>query len=333
VRPFLFALLVAAPTPRSEVAAPTPRSEVAAVTPRSEVAAPTTRSEAASTPAFSVAEAAPGVFAAIADSADARTTGNAGFVIGSEAVLVVDAFASEEGAERLLAEIRARTRNPVRFLVLTHFHSDHAGGAAVFARAGAAIVAHEKVRAWVRREWQPDLDAKARERYARLRLPDVTYRDRVILWLGDRSVDVFHRPGHTGSDSIVAVPDARVLFGGDLVQKRTVPGLRFANSADWVKTVDGLLKDYPDWTFVPGHGAVGRALDLRLFRDYLSALRLAVSRGLAEGKRGVALRDSVKAQLSSRYGSWAEFSHVDDNIADVEAELTGTKVYPPATPG
>ena len=284
-------------------------------------------------PAFSVVEAAPGVFAAIADPSDARTTGNAGFVVGSESVVVVDSFASEEGAERLLAEIRARTKNPVRFLVLTHFHSDHAGGAAVFARAGATILAHESVRAWVRREWQTDLDAKARERYAKLPLPDVTYRDNVTLWLGDRSVQVFHRPGHTGSDSLVAVPEARVLFGGDLIQKRTIPGLRFANTAEWMQTLDGLLKDDPGWTFVPGHGAVGHALDLRLFRDYLHNLRIAVSRDLAEGKRGAALRDAVKAQLASRYGSWAEFSQVDENIADVEAELTGTKVYPPAPPG
>ena len=284
-------------------------------------------------PAFSVVEAAPGVFAAIADPSDARTTGNAGFVVGSESVVVVDAFASEEGAERLLAEIRARSKNPVRFLVLTHFHSDHAGGAAVFARAGATILAHESVRAWVRREWQTDLDAKARERYAKLPLPDVTYRDNVTLWLGDRSVQVFHRPGHTGSDSLVAVPEARVLFGGDLIQKRTIPGLRFANTAEWMQTLDGLLKDDPGWTFVPGHGAVGHALDLRLFRDYLNNVRLAVSRALAEGKRGTALRDAVKTQLASRYSSWAEFSQVDENIADVEAELTGTKVYPPAPPG
>jgi cyclase len=284
-------------------------------------------------PAFAVVEAAPGVFAAIADPSDSRTTGNAGFVVGSESVVVVDAFASEEGAERLLAEIRARTKNPIRFLVLTHFHSDHAGGAAVFARAGATVLAHENVRAWIRREWQADLDAPARQRYAKLRLPDVTYRERVTLWLGDRSVEVFHRPGHSGSDSLVAVPEARVLFGGDLVQKRTLPGLRFARTADWMQTLDGLLKDYPDWTFVPGHGAVGHALDLRLFRDYLNNLRLAVSRGLADGQSGSSLRDAVKAQLASRYASWAEFSQVDENIADVEAELTGRKVYPPAPPG
>jgi len=287
---------------------------------------------AAGEPRLTVNEVAPGVFAAIADPDDPRAGGNSGFVIGAESVLVVDASGSPEGAERLLSEIRSRTKLPVRFAVLTHFHSDHMGGAAVLAKAGAAVLAHENVRAWARRDWQPDLDDAARARYAGLRLPDVTFRDRVSIDLGGRTVEVFHRPGHTGSDSIVTVPDARVLFGGDLVQRRTIPGLTFADTEAWVATLDTFLRDYPDWTFVPGHGSVARALDVRLFRDYLTGLRLAVARAIQEGQSGAALLDTVRKQLAARYGTWAESAHLDANIADVEKELTGTKAYPPAPP-
>ena len=286
----------------------------------------------AAPPAFTVTEVAPGVFAAIADPADPRAGGNAGFVIGSEAVLVVDASGSQEGAERLLVEVRSRTKLPIRFDVLTHFHSDHMGGSAVLAKTGAVVLAQENVRAWARREWQPGLDDAARARYAALRLPDVTYRDGVTIDLGGRRVEVFHRPGHTGSDSLVAVPDAKVLFGGDLVQRRTIPGLTFSNTEAWLATLDEFIRSYPDWTFVPGHGSVAKPLDLRFFRDYLRGLRVAVQRAMQEGKTGAALIETVKPQLAAKYSTWEEFSHVDRNIEDVEKEITGTKAYPPAPP-
>lgn len=287
---------------------------------------------AAAPPRFSVTQVAPGVFAAIADPSDETSLGNAGFVVGSDGVLVVDTFATEAAAQRLLSEIRSRTPLPVRFVVLTHFHSDHTGGGAAFAKAGAAVLAHENVRAWVRREWQTGLTEAQRARYSALRPPDVTYRDRVSVWLGDRRVDVFHLPGHTGSDSIVSVPGARVVFGGDLVQKATIPGLTFANSEAWLTTLDGILADYRDRIFVPGHGEPGKALDVRFFRDYLRGLRLTVSRAMGEGKSGAALVESVKPVLAERYATWAGFDHVDQNIADLESEVKGTKAYPPAPP-
>jgi cyclase len=288
---------------------------------------------ASAAPAFTLTEIAPGVFAAISNTADETAGGNAGFVIGEEAVLVVDAFGSEKAAERLLAEIRSRTKLPVRFSVLTHFHSDHMSGSAVFARAGAAVLAHENVRAWARREWQADLDPAARPRYAGLRLPDVTYRERVSIRLGDRAVDAEHRPGHSGSDSIVLVPDARVVFTGDLFSRRCIPGMTFASTDAWIETLDELLRAHPDWTFVPGHGEVGKALDVRGFRDYLNGLRQAVARALRDGQSGSALLAAVKAQLTPRYKSWSGFDEaIDRNIADMEKELTGTKVYPPAPP-
>jgi cyclase len=285
--------------------------------------------EAAPPPRFSVSEVAPGVFAAIADPADESAVGNAGFVVGSEAVLVVDSFATPQAAERLFAEIRSRTPLPVRFAVLTHFHRDHMGGSAVFAKAGAAVLAQDNVRAWARREWEKDLTPEQRTRYANLRLPDLTYRDRISVWLGDRRVDVLHRPGHTGSDSIVSVPDAHVLFGGDLVLRNAIPSLSVARTDAWIETLDGLLKDYPGWTFVPGHGEPGKALDVRFFRDYLNGLRQAVARAKSEGKSGADLAAAVKPQLA-RFSQWTWFDSADRNIADMEAELTGTKAYPPA---
>jgi len=293
------------------------------------LAAPPTPTPVPAAAPFTVSEVAPGVFAAISDPAS--DSGNAGFVVGSDAVLVVDTFATPEAARRLLLEIRARTPLPIRFAALTHLHTDHMGGSAAFARAGAVVLAHENVRAWAHREFQDGLTPEQRARYAALRLPDVAYRDRVSLWLGDRRVEIAHLPGHSGSDSVVRVPDARVVFTGDLFSRRWLPYLGLARTNAWLETLDTLLKDYPDATFVPGHGGTGRALDVRAFRDYVNGLRLAVARALHDGKSGAALVEAVKPQLAARYGSWVGFEEgVDGNIADVELELTGTKAYPPA---
>lgn len=283
---------------------------------------------AAPSPRFTVKEVAPGVFAAVANPADESSLGNAGFVVGPDAVLVVDTFATPEAARELYAEIRRRTPLPVRWVVETHEHGDHTGGNAVFGAAGAAILAQENVRARAVTRDEKSLEEKPAT--ARVRLPDVTYRDAATVWLGDRRIELLARPGHTGSDSIVVVPDARVVFAGDLVGRETIPNLADARVDAWIETLDGLLRGYPDATFVPGHGQPGKALDVRFFRDYLRGLRLAVSRAMGEGKSGASLVEAVKPQLAERYARWTWFEHVEKNIADMEAQLKGTKAYPPA---
>ena len=184
----------------------------------------------------------------------------------------------------------------------------------------------------LRREWQPDVPAAKREALSRVPLPDLTYRDGVTVWLGDRRVDVLVRPGHTGGDSIVKVPDAKVIFTGDLVLKNAVPNLSDARTDAWIETLDGLLRDEPSATFVPGHGDVARPLDVRFFRDFLAGLRLSVARARAEGKSGAALVEAVRADLAKRYARWTWFEYVDRSIKAQEQELAGTKALPPASP-
>ena len=267
---------------------------------------------------FTLTEVKPGVFAAIAKPGDADSVGNAGFVIGSDAVLVVDSFATPRAAEQLLAKIRGRTRLPVRWLVDTHHHADHRGGNLVFAKAGATVVAHEAAR------------ARMRERGVSAALPSETYRDAISIWLGDRRVDVLGRSGHTDGDSVVFVPDADVLFGGDLLQNRTVPNLADARTDVWVRTLDELAQRFPSAAIVPGHGAVARPLDMRPLRDYLVTLRTSVSRGLQEGVSGAALADLLVPRLTAQCRGWSGTEHIAETVAQVEAELTDRTTVPAA---
>lgn len=282
---------------------------------------------------FRIVPLGSGAYAAIATPGDRAAVGNAGFVVGSEAVVVVDAFATEEAAADLLAQIRRTTALPVRWLVDTHYHYDHLGGNGVFRRAGAVVVAHENVRRWERTEnfkWRKELTAADRAMRDALVLPDVTHRGRMTLWLGGRPADVLFRPGHTGSDSIVRVSGAEgdVLFAGDLFWNATVPNLIDADTAAWVTTLEGFLRDQPAAMFVPGHGEPGRALAVRFFHDYLAALRQSVAHGIEQHLSDAALSQATLAVLKPRFGAWTWFDQfAASNVAQTDQEMRGTKIY------
>ena len=69
-------------------------------------------------------------------------------------------------------------------------------------------------------------------------LPDMVYTDAVDIYLGTRQIQVRYMLGHTGGDSVVTVPDADVVFAGDLVWQKHLPNLIDATTSDWVKTLE-----------------------------------------------------------------------------------------------
>src|SRR5215472_15090221 len=224
-------------------------------------------------PDFTVKKIGDGVYAAI--SPDRSKAGsNAGFIVASNGVAVVDSFVGVEPAKELLAEIRKVTNLPIRYVINTHYHLDHTGGNAVFAEAGATILAHRNLRGWLRTEnlkffgVTPKAEDKAR--VEALVLPDMVYSDAVDLYLGSRLIQVRYMLGHTGGDSVVFVPDANVVFGGDLIWQHHLPNLIDASTQPWIQTLDKLLAEHSSATFVSGHGGLATAADVRDFRDYLN---------------------------------------------------------------
>lgn len=305
----------------------------------------------ADTADFTVKKIGEGIYAAI--GADGGKAGsNAGFIVGSNGVVVVDTFQDVAPARDLLAEIRKITNLPIRFVVNTHYHLDHTGGNAVFAEAGATILAQRNLRGWLRTEnlkffgANPKPEQKAM--VEALVLPDEVYSDAVDIYLGTRQVQVRYMLGHTGGDSVVTVPDADVVFAGDLVWQKHLPNLIDATTSDWVKTLEKLLADHPAATFVSGHGDVATVADVRDFHEYLVTLRDAIAKAQAAGKTDKDLVDAVLPQLQEKYGKdcpaastsqppaatpsscWGFFKAFSTrNITQTAAELAGTKRVPP----
>jgi glyoxylase-like metal-dependent hydrolase (beta-lactamase superfamily II) len=281
---------------------------------------------------FTVKKIGEGVYAAI--SPDRSKAGsNAGFIVGSDSVLVVDTFIGVEPAKELLAEIRNVTDLPIRYVVNTHYHLDHTGGNAVFKQEGATIIAQRNVRAWVNTEnlkfFGPNPKPEDSARVQALVPPDKVYSKSLDLSLGSRKIQVRYMLGHTGGDSVVFVPDANVVFAGDLVWQHHLPNLIDASTAEWIQTLDKLVGEHPNATFVSGHGDIATAAEVSAFRDYLNTLRNTVAKEQGTGKSGQELVDAVTADLKDKYGQWGFFDHfISRNIQQTAAELDGHKKIP-----
>jgi cyclase len=307
---------------------------------------------------FQLIKVADGIYAAIAKPGG-LASGNAGFVIGDEGVLVFDTFFTPAALEELIVEIQTLTKLPIKFAVNSHYHLDHTGGNQVLAAHGVPIFAHDNVSQWQttkNKRFLPaaeDLqqrradaakqlsetpadqkDKRAQfERQIRrfdamttikLTNPTVTFGSGVVrLSLGKREVVLSTLPGHTGGDVFAYVPDANVVFTGDLGWSKTLPNLVDATVSDWVPTLDKILAQYPAAKFVPGHGNVAEASDIKDFRDYLDDLRARVKQGIAEGLT----IDQAKQQLKlpEKYKSFAFQNFATPNVEDMYKELTGTK--------
>ena len=312
---------------------------------------------------FDVVKVADGVYATVAKPGG-LASGNAGFVIGDDGVVVVDTFFTPAAAEALVAEIARLTPKPIKFAVNTHYHLDHTGGNQLFAARGVPIVAHDRVVEWQttknrrflpapeelqkRRddaakqlaELTPDqADKKTQlERQIRrfdamkaikLTNPTLTLGAGVMhLYLGKREVQLFTLPGHTGGDVLAFVPDANVLFTGDMGWSKTLPNLVDATVNDWIPSLDKILAQYGSAKFVPGHGQVATAADLHEFREYLDNLRTRVKKAIADGLTP----EQAKQQLAlpEQYKGFAFQNFAQPNVEDMYKELAGTKFTPAA---
>ena len=283
---------------------------------------------------FTLKVLGPGVYAAI-DGPERKSGSNAGFVIGDDGVLVVDALFTPDAARALVGEIRRLTDKPIRFLVNTHYHADHTGGDQVLRDAGATIIAHRNVRGWVRTNnvnlFGDRITPELRSRIEALPLPNVVTDKDLIVWLGSRKVVVRTVLGHTGGDLIVTVPDANILFAGDMLWRKVAPNLIDGSVDEWEATVGDFLRgpDSDNIRFVPGHGDVADARDVAEFRRYLGDVRRLVDEGRKAGLKDEVLAQSVTPKLRALYPDWV----ISDRAAAAEIrymdqELAGTKRRP-----
>ena len=297
----------------------------------------TRRRESSDSLLFTLKPLGNNVYAAI-DKPKSAAGSNAGFVIGDDGVVVIDTFEDEAAARQLLSEIQKLTKLPVKFVVNTHYHLDHVTGNGVFAQAGAVIVGHRNVRTWIHTEnlkfFGKDIKPDQKKMIEEYVAPQVVYDSEIELYLGTRRVVVRYYPGHTGGDSVVTIPDAQVVFCGDLFWNKTLPNLIDGTTDKWAATDAKLAAEAPKATFIPGHGDVGNAADVQEFAGYLNDLRAMMTQPVKDGLMGDALINAIMPGLKQKYGNWNFFDYfAKRNILDMAKELRGDKQLPkPADP-
>lgn len=216
---------------------------------------------------------------------------NAGFVITPDGVVVFDALGTPALARQLISEIRKHTRQPIRRVIVSHWHADHYYGLQVFKAAGAEIWAHQSAQASLGTAAAADRLAQRRELLApwvgadfKVIPADVWLAGDTDFRLGGLTFRLRHvGPAHSAEDLALYVEEDGVLFAGDLVFQGRVPFVGEADSKSWLLALERLLALQPR-TMVPGHGAVSRdpVADLGLTRAYLADLREKMGRAVAD---------------------------------------------------
>ncbi len=231
---------------------------------------------------------APGVWAvqgeaAMGSAANRNFISNASFVVTDDGVVVIDALGSPALAEELIAEIRRVTAQPIRYVIVTHYHADHIYGLQAFKAAGANIIAHAAGRDYItsdtarlrleasRRELFPWIDEKTQVVAADRWLD----QEETTLRVGAFDFRIRHvGPAHTPEDLVVYVPQLGVLFAGDLAFQGRIPFVGQADSGQWIQSLTHLIEFKAQWV-ITGHGppSTDALADLTLTRDYLAYLR------------------------------------------------------------
>jgi len=233
--------------------------------------------------------------------------GNITVAVGDDGAIVVDSqFAPLYS--KIKAAIAALTGKPVRYLIITHFHRDHTGGAEAFGKDGAVIVAHESVKTHMAAGTRNGLTGNMVPPAPAIALPKETYKDAMTVRLQGRSAELRYSAAvHTDGDTYVYFPDADVLATGDIVFFGRYPNIDFAygGSIDgMIRGVDELIKFAKETTtIVPGHGPVGTKAMMREYREMLVVARDRIRRLKAAGKTEDEVVDAKpNADYDARFG-------------------------------
>ena len=293
--------------------------------------------------------------------------GNVGVCISDQGVFLVDAnyyldWRNGQAipmAQSVVDEVKKITSQPIRWVVNTHHHGDHAGGDPVFAKI-ATIISHKNAREHIVSGYQSAAKnaagavAKAEEALAAARAskdaakiadaqdqlgraqmnlkmaqtsdpqrsaPMQTYDGEMALYLNTEEIHLYHTGrAHTDGDTLVYFKTSNAIHWGDTFSNRWVPALDGSgNTVEWVQWLDRGIAVSPGATMIPGHGQIGTQADVMKLREYFTNLQAAVRAEIAAGKTRDQAMDDVKLPEYANYPGGAP--RIRTTVAAIYDEL------------
>jgi len=242
---------------------------------------------------------------------------NVGIIVGATSVLVVDTGMGPANAEIVLAEVRKITDKPIRYLVSTHFHPEHNFGAQAFPDDTVIIYATEqykdlKNKGAMYRDWFIDMfgdDVRALLEPVELIPPDITFERQAKINLGDRLIELHFlgEAAHTSGDTVIYLPDAKIIFTGGLTPNRFFPIMPDADSsgAGWIASLEQ-LQQFDIEAVVPGHGEISDRQLIEQVKEYLVSLRARVEELQSSNQSLEQIQATLKPEFEAKYPNWDE---------------------------
>ena len=263
---------------------------------------------------------------------------NSGVIVGDDGVMVIDAQATPAMAQQVIDRVRQVTDKPIKHVVLTHYHAVRVLGASAY--RAQEIIASDPTRALIVERGQEDWESeygrfprlfRAAETIPGLTWPTITFERGMSVYLGRREVRlIFLGRGHTAGDIVAWVPDAHVLFSGDLVEYRSACYCGDAHFSDWPKTLEAVAALRPQ-ALVPGRGDALSSPELvgegiAMTRDFLTTLYGSVQEAV---RAGLSLKDAYAAcrgVMDPRFSSFAIYEHcMPFNVSRAYDEAQGVE--------
>jgi glyoxylase-like metal-dependent hydrolase (beta-lactamase superfamily II) len=261
---------------------------------------------------------------------------NSGIIVGDDGCMVIDAQATPAMAQDVIARVRQVTDKPIKYVLLTHYHAVRVLGASAYDAQG--IIASDLTLALIQERGQQDWESelgrfprlfRGAESIPGLTWPNLVFDTEMSVFLGKREVKLYHMgAGHTAGDVVAWVPDAEVMFSGDLVEYHSACYCGDAHLREWPETLNGIRNANPK-ALVPGRGdaLTDRATvreAIAMTRDFVQTLYSQAELSVAKGRSLKETYDATRAVMDPKFGSFAIYEHCQPfNVARAFDEASG----------